>query len=154
MSKIFLDINVILEFFLNREEGKTAEQLFAKLGEQKHVPYMTVGSFYTMIFLVDKFLRKERGLQGEVRLQVLRELMSDILRVITVAGHDNQSLLQGIEDVHYKDIEDSCQYQAAKKAGCELLITFNDTDFPVAEDSAPRVMTPDAFLSNLGMLRE
>lgn len=116
MSKIFLDTNVILEFFLNREEGKTAEQLFAKLGEQRHVPYMTVGSFYTM--------------------------------------HDNQSLLQGIEDVHYKDIEDSCQYQAAKKAGCELLITFNDTDFPVAEDSAPRVMTPDAFLSNLGVLRE
>jgi predicted transcriptional regulator len=32
--------------------------------------------------LVDKYLKRERGLQGDVRLQVLRELMSDILRVI------------------------------------------------------------------------
>jgi predicted nucleic acid-binding protein len=80
--RAFLDTNVILEFFLDREAGKTACQLFAKLQEQKHSLYMTVGSFYTMIFLVDKYLKRERGLQGDVRLQVLRELMSDILRVI------------------------------------------------------------------------
>lgn len=83
--RIFLDTNVILEYFLDREDGKTAGQLFTFLQEQKHSLFMTVGSFYTMIFLVDKYLRKERGLQGEVRLQVLRELMSDILRVIKVA---------------------------------------------------------------------
>ena len=29
--KVFLDTNVILEFFLDREAGKTAEQLFALL---------------------------------------------------------------------------------------------------------------------------
>jgi hypothetical protein len=80
--RAFLDTNVISEFFLDREAGKTACQLFAKLQEQKHSLYMTVGSFYTMIFLVDKYLKRERGLQGDVRLQVLRELMSDILRVI------------------------------------------------------------------------
>lgn len=147
--KVFLDTNVILEFFLDREKGKTAERLFALLQEQKHSPYMTVGSFYTMIFLVDKYLRKERGLQSEVRLHVLRELMSDILRVIKVAGHNKASLLRGICDVEYKDIEDSCQYQAAQKAGCEVLLTFNDVDYPVAEGTVPRVMTPQEFLDSL-----
>ena len=67
---------------------------------------MTVGSFYTMIFLVDKYLRKERGLQGEVRLQFLRELMSD------------------------------------------MLLTFNDVDYPVAEGAVPCVMTPQEFLDS------
>ena len=65
----FLDTNVILEYFLDCEDGKTANRLFALLQERKHSLYMTVGSFYTMIFLVDKYLRKERGLQGEVRLR-------------------------------------------------------------------------------------
>lgn len=144
--RVFLDTNVILEFFLDREDGKTAGRLFALLQEQKHSLFMTVGSFYTMIFLVDKFLRKERGLQGEMRLRVLRELMSDILRVIRVAGHNKSSLLRGIGDVVYKDIEDSCQYQAAQRAGCEVLITFNDIDYPVAEGGVPCVMTPQGFL--------
>ena len=146
--RVFLDTNVILEYFLDREDGKTAGQLCTLLKEQKHSLYMTVGSFYTMIFLVDKYLRKERGLQGEVRLQVLRELMSDILRVIKVAGHNNASLLRGISDVEYKDLEDSCQYQAAQKAGCEVLLTFNDIDYPVAEGAVPCVMTPQVFLEN------
>ena len=145
--KVFLDTNVILEFFLDREDGKTATQLFAKLQEQNHSLFMTVGSFYTMIFLIDKFLRKERGLQGEVRLQVLRELMSDILRVISVAGHDNDSLMRGINDIQYKDIEDSCQYQAAQKVGCEVLLTFNNTDYPADGDAVPCVMTPQSFLN-------
>ena len=146
--RIFLDTNVILEYFLDREEGKTADRLFTFLLEQKHSLFMTVGSFYTMIFLVDKYLRKERGLQGQVRLQVLRELMSDILRVIKVAGHNKSSLLRGINDVEYKDIEDSCQYQAAQRAGCEVLITFNDVDYPVAEGVVPCVMTPQEFLDS------
>ena len=53
--RAFLDTNVILEFFLDREAGKTACQLFA----------------------------------------------------------------------NYRDIEDSCQFQAAKKAGCKVLIKKN-----------------------------
>ena len=146
--KVFLDTNVILEFFLDREDGKTAGRLFTLLQEQKHSLFMTVGSFYTMIFLVDKYLRKERGLQGEVRLQVLRNLMSDILRVIKVAGHNKSSLLRGISDIEYKDIEDSCQYQAAQKADCEVLLTFNDIDYPVVEGNVPCVMTPQEFLDS------
>jgi len=146
--KIFLDTNVILEYFLDREDGKKASQLFALLQEQKHSLFMTEGSFYTMIFLVDKYLRKERGLQGEVRIQILRELMSDILRVIRITGHNKSSLLRGISDIEYKDIEDSCQYQAAQRAGCELLLTFNDVDYPVAEGVVPCVMTPQEFLDS------
>ena len=146
--KVFLDTNVILEYFLDREDGKTAGQLFALLQEQKHSLFMTVGSFYTMIFLVDKYLRKERELQGEMRLLVLRKLMSDILRVIKVAGHNKSSLLRSISDIQFKDIEDSCQYQAAQRAGCEVLITFNVIDYHVAEGAVPCVMTPQEFLDS------
>ena len=145
--KVFLDTNVILEFFLRRENGDVAGWAFTKIKEQKHIPFMSVGSFYTILYLVDKFLRKERGLQGEQRLKVLRLLMSNILSFINIAGHDNASLLKGISDKHYKDIEDSCQFYAAQKAGCEILLSFNDADYPVSDDIIPRVMTPLAFVA-------
>jgi hypothetical protein len=82
--------------------------------------YMSVGSFYTMMFLIDKYLRKELGLTGEVRIATLRSLAVKIVKAISVVEHDNESLLRGVEDVQFKDIEDSCQYQAAVAAGCDL----------------------------------
>ena len=33
--------------------------------------YMSVGSFYTMLFLIDKHLRKELGVTGDVRIATL-----------------------------------------------------------------------------------
>ena len=64
--KIFLDTNVILENFLVREDFSVAHKLFLELQKQKHQLCMSVGGFYTMIFLVDKYLRKEMGLIAEL----------------------------------------------------------------------------------------
>jgi len=50
--KVFLDTNVILEFFIEREDVRTAAQLFSRLKEEKTEMYMSVGSFYTMLFLI------------------------------------------------------------------------------------------------------
>ena len=64
--RVFLDTNVILEFFIEREDVRTAAQLFNRLKDEKAEMYMSVGSFYTMMFLIDKYLRKELGQPGDV----------------------------------------------------------------------------------------
>jgi len=128
--RVFLDTNVILEFFIEREDVRTAAQLFNRLKDEKAEMYMSVGSFYTMLFLIDKYLRKELGLTGEVRIATLRSLAVKIVKAISVVEHDNESLLRGVEDVQFKDIEDSCQYQAAVAAGCDFIITYNVKDYP------------------------
>jgi len=43
--RVFLDTNVILEFFIEREDVRTAAQLFSRLKEEKAEMYMSVGSF-------------------------------------------------------------------------------------------------------------
>ena len=130
--RVFLDTNVILEFFIEREDVK-AEM------------YMSVGSFYTMLFLIDKYLRKELGLTGEVRIATLRSLAVKIVKAISVVEHDNESLLRGVEDVQFKDIEDSCQYQAAVAAGCDFIITYNVKDYP---HTLLPVFSPSDFLQH------
>lgn len=123
--KVFLDTNVILEFFIEREDVRTAAQLFKRLKDDKAELYMSVGSFYTMLFLIDKYLRKELGLTGDDRIATLRSLALKIVKAINVAEHDSDSLLRGVENIQYKDIEDSCQHEAALAKGCDCIITYN-----------------------------
>ena len=144
--RIFLDTNVILENFLVREDFKTAHNLFHAMQGQKHELFMSVGSFYTMIFLVDKYLRKVVGLIGDDRVKMLRQMMSNILQTVSVAEHDNESLLRGIKNDSFKDVEDGCQYELAMKAGCTLLLTFNSHDFPSDDIGNVKVLTPGEFL--------
>lgn len=110
---------------------------------------MSVGSFYTMIFLVDKYLRKEMRFSGDVRIVALRQIMSNILKTVQVAEHDNESLLQGVLNQDFLDIEDGCQFELAGKVACDYLLTFNTKDYPVASNCLPRVLTPQAFLDSL-----
>ena len=91
---------------------------------------MSVGGFYTMIFVIEKYFRKEMLKDRQEARQLTRNIMRKALKVFNVAEHDAESLLNGIDDTAFIDIEDSCQYQLAKKYGCERLLTFNTSDYP------------------------
>ena len=145
---IFLDTNVILESALRREELEVTRQLYDKIKRQGDRMFISVGSFYSMIFVVDNFLRKQCRLFGEERINTLRVIMTNILFDLNVIGSDKDDLLQSINDLNFKDIEDSCQYQAAIKAGCQMLITFNVSDFPTGSELPVQVLTPQQFLDD------
>lgn len=144
--RIFLDTNVILEYFIEREDVQAAAHLFNRLQEENDEMYISAGSFYTMLFLMDKYLKKVLGMKGELRIEALRSLAVKILKNVTVVGHDNEGLLRGVEDKLYKDLEDSCQNQAAIAVGCDYLITYNVKDYP---ESALPVLSPTDFLSRV-----
>lgn len=145
---ILLDTNVILEYFAVREKYAIAKQLFEHLRSEGDALFMSVGCFYTMIFLVDKMLRKQMGLQGESRVNALRDILEQILDTIAVAEHDKESLLRGVRNMQFKDIEDSCQFEQAKKASCELLLTFNVSDYPTDTESGVTVLSPEEYLES------
>lgn len=145
---ILLDTNVILEYFAVRERYAIAKRLFDHLRGERDTLFMSVGSFYTMIFLVDKMLRKQMGLRGETRVNALRDIMEQILATIAVAEHDKESLLRGVKNMQFKDIEDGCQLELAKKASCELLLTFNVSDYPSDADSNITVLSPEEYLES------
>lgn len=144
--RVFIDTNIILDYFMHREGFADAESLLKTLRKRKVEMMMSVGGFYTMHFVILKYLHKERGLTGEECLSNLRGVLRLILNLFIVAEHDNDSLMKGITDEAFKDLEDSCQYQLAQKSGCTALITFNTADFAKAEESGVRVMSPSEFL--------
>ena len=99
-----------------------------------------------MLYTVENYLRKVLELKRPDRIEALRSIMIQVLNKFQVAAHDRESLLRGIEDKTFSDLEDSCQYQAALKEGCPLLLTVNKSDFIVSEDAPVKVMTPQELL--------
>ena len=63
-----------------------------------------------------------------------------------VAEHDKNSLLKGVSDNDYKDIEDSCQHQVALKMGCEALVSFNISDYKESTGGHVKIFTPQQFI--------
>ena len=147
--KVLVDTNVILEVILQREQRDLAKRSLSMLLQENHEAYLTVGGFYGMLYTVDNYLRKVMDLKKPDRIDALRSIMKQVLNKFQVAEHDRDSLLRSIDDKAFSDLEDSCQYQAALKAGCTLLITFNERDFDLSDKSPVKVMTPQEFLDLL-----
>ena len=144
--KVLVDSNVILEVILQREQVDVAKRSLSLLSVGKHEAYLTVGGFYGMLYTVDNYLRKVMELKKPNRIDALRSIMKQVLNKFQVAENDHDSLLRSIDDKVFYDLEDSCQYQAALKEGCTLLVTFNKNDFNVSDDAPVKVMTPQEFL--------
>lgn len=128
--KVLVDTNVILDYVLQREHYAEAKAALVQEVASKSDLLMSVGGFYTMLFVVDKYFRKDLQQSRQAATDQTRDVMRKVLSLFTVAEHDNETLLNGIDDVSYSDIEDSCQYQLALKHGCEKLLTLNASDFP------------------------
>lgn len=145
--KVLIDSNVILEVILQREEYETANNVLRALYEGEHEMFMTTGCFYSMLYVVEKYLRKEMRQLNPERTDTLRSVMAKVLSLMKVAEHDKESLLRGINDSKFIDLEDSCQHQAAVKAGCDCLISFNLKDYAIG--ASIKVMTPRELLDSL-----
>ena len=144
--KVFIDTNIILEYFMHREKYEVAEKLLKELHNRDAQMFMSVGAFYTIHFIILKYLRKEQGLVGEECLRNLRIILNKILQMFDVAEHDKNSLLQCVSDKRYKDLEDSCQYQVAQKVGCEALVSFNISDYKESTGGQVKIYTPQQFI--------
>ena len=147
--KVFIDTNVILEYFMHRENYEVAEKLLKELRNRNVQMFMSVGAFYTIHFVILKYLHKEQGLVGEECLENLRIILNKILQMFDVAEHDKNSLIRGISDTEYKDLEDSCQHQVAQKVGCEALVSFNISDYSESTEGHMRIYTPQQFIDEM-----
>lgn len=102
------------------------------------------GSFYTLTYLIESYLKKE-GWEKETRILELRRILKGLLCEYMIAGDLDWEA--GVEDSRFADLEDSYQYQAALSSGCDLLLTLNVQDFKnVISDSSLHVCSPSEFV--------
>lgn len=143
--RIFLDTNVILDYLTARGNEKATKKIFESIDSGENIGFISTGSFYTIIYLAERFL-KDNGMKNPKRLVCLREILTSIIDSLEIVELSRESLLIGTNDLQFKDLEDSCQFQAAKASSCPCLITTNKKDFLQSNSATIEVLTPKEFV--------
>lgn len=143
--KLFIDTNIFIEYFECRLQFESVRKIFNALEDERHIGFISVGSFYTIAYIVDQGF-KRKGLNKSERIDLVRSVLLKVLDLTEVIGANNENLRKGLVDIQFSDLEDSLQYQTALMEGSDIFITLNIKDFKGAEPNLIRVLTPQQFV--------
>lgn len=139
--RLFIDTNIFVEYFEKRAEFDSVRVLFNALEDGTHRGFISVGSFYTLAYIVEQGF-KRKGYDKVVRLKLVRTVLSEILDLVTVICIGDEELRKGINDESFTDLEDSFQHQTSLYGRCDAIITLNIKDFKSVERHKIKVLTP------------
>jgi predicted nucleic acid-binding protein len=132
--KLFIDSDVVIDFFTDREPfANAASELFELNEKNIIVLYMSAISINNIYYIVRKFLGHNRAL----------EVIESLTEMTEIIGTTKQEVIKALKN-DFKDFEDSIQYSSALTIeGLDAIITRNIKDY---RKSKIAVMTPLNFL--------
>ena len=111
MKRIFLDTNIMIDYIDNRAGADDAEQIFACGFSGEVLLYASSLTFANMAYII-------KGRTQEEKYDALRQ-MAGIVEILPLG---KQEVVSAIAQP-VKDFEDMLQYQCAKAAGCDYIVT-------------------------------
>jgi predicted nucleic acid-binding protein len=122
MYKVFLDINILLDYLIvDRTGNPSAQRLMGLIAEDKLTGYISPISLLNIFFI----LRKQRTEQER------KEIIESFLEILEIIELDFDTLQMGLY-IPVLDYEDGVQYISAVKANVDFIITgdqqFQDYD--------------------------
>lgn len=144
---IFCDTNILLEYLQQRQYVAEVKKILSSAIKNNDNLFISVGSFYTITYLTEKYLKCDQSLTKNDRISRLRYILNGILGTFKLCNLSGNSLSAGVNDPLFDDLEDSYQAHAAEDMNCDVFLTINDRHFiRFAEKSSVKVMTPVAFI--------
>lgn len=132
--KLFVDSDVVIDFFTDREPHvNPASELF-ELSETGSIEmYISALSINNIYYIVRKYLGHKKTL----------EIIESLTEITEIIGTSKKEVLQALKN-DFKDFEDSIQYSSALTIkDLDVIITRNIKDY---RNSKIAVMTPLNFL--------
>lgn len=132
--KLFVDSDVVIDFFTDREHhANPASELF-ELNEQGNVRlYLSAVSINNIYYIVRRFLGHKKTL----------EVIETLTEMTEIVGTTKKEIIQALKN-DFTDYEDSVQYSSALTIkDLDVIITRNTKDY---RNSSIAVMTPLSFL--------
>ena len=119
MIKIFLDTNILLDIFLNRDfEISESKLIFEKVEQQEIIWCISSLSFPNFYYIARKF-NKSREVFSFFEYLLLNFEIVDLCKYV----------LEESIQIDKIDFEDNIQYVSAINNNCEYIITRNKNDF-------------------------
>ena len=135
MKRIFLDTNILIDYIDNRAGADNAEQIFACGFSGEALLFASALSFANIAYIIKRLTQEEKY-----------DALSQMANVVEIVDLRKQEVIAAIAQP-VKDFEDMLQYQCAKAAKCDAIITNNKRDF--LEFSKLPCLTAEEFLLQL-----
>lgn len=136
MSPIFLDTDIILDVFAQREPFyKAAARVLTLIEERQIAGYTSSLIFANLFYILRKLSSREAALTH------LRQLHS----LVTVLAVDERTIDFALNSA-FTDFEDAIQYSTAKQHHIKYLLTRNITDYNAADTTVMTICTAEDYL--------
>ncbi len=133
-SKLFIDSDVVIDFFTDREPFvNPASELFDWNEKGKVKLYLSAVSINNIYYIVRKYLGHQQTIA----------IVEELTEMTEIIGTTRKEIVQALKN-NFKDYEDSIQYSTAITIeGVEAIITRNVKDY---RNSEIAVFTPRNYL--------
>ena len=111
MKRIFLDTNILIDYIDNRAGADDAEQIFACGFSGEAQLYASSLTFANMAYIIKGRTQQEKY-----------DALNQMAGVVEIIDLRKQEVIAAISQP-VKDFEDMLQYQCAKTAGCDYIVT-------------------------------
>lgn len=119
-SKVFIDSDVIIDFFTDREPFANPASRIFELNEAGiitlNISAVRVNNIY---HIVKKYLGHNQA----------HQIMEDLIEIVEIVGTTKKEIIQALKN-DFRDFEDSIQYSSALSVnGIDAIITRNTKDY-------------------------
>lgn len=121
MYKVFLDTNIILDYFLdNRGPYEVnAELIFDQCVRGEIECYIAPHTISNVFFILRKYCSPESS----------KLMLSSLCKLCKVQTMDHAMIEQAINDTRFSDLEDAMQMVCAEKCGADVFVTRDEKGF-------------------------
>lgn len=136
MPKLFLDSDIIIDFYAKRADYDVSKQLFSTFVENDEISVFTTPIVLANVhYILCKYSNKTMA----------KTQLSNLMWFVNVLGVDKNTFLTALAE-DYIDFEDSLQFLSAEKAGLDAIITRNKKDY---QHSQLPVFSASEFLAKI-----
>ena len=121
MHKIFIDSDVILDAFIEREPFKENALKLITLIERNKIEGSTSPLVFANIYYIIARIKNKKYALEKIKF------LKNIIKILSI---DEEIVGKAIENP-FKDFEDSIQYYCSLKNNIKIIITRNKKDFPM-----------------------
>lgn len=136
-SKVFVDSDVVIDFFTDREPFANPASKIFELNELGYIKiYISAVSLNNIYYIV----RKQLGHKNTI------PIIEELVEITEIVGTSKKEIVQALKN-DFKDFEDSIQYSSALTInGIEAIITRNTKHFV---NSSIAIFTAQNYLKTM-----
>ena len=132
--EVFLDINILLDFFLKRKDFTHAQKVLLLAKDREIDAFVSISILQTTSY----YLQKDFG------SKMAKELLLELLLIVNVIDADEDIVLQALNSSIY-DIEDAIHFYTATKSNISYIIS-SDLDFQKLSHRKLEIMSAEKFI--------